>query len=165
MFGNLIALFTMMKGLPLSYNRDMQDDKTSLFAAYDTALSCVTVFTRMIGTAKWNKDRMARSCTGGYANATDVADYLVKKGMPFRTAHEVASGAVRLCIDKKCNLEDLSIEEFKSFSSLIESDIFSLITPESCMRARTTAGGPSPLRVQEQIVELHDYYVHQMKKL
>ncbi|MBP7480137.1 MAG: argininosuccinate lyase [Spirochaetaceae bacterium] len=164
-FGNLIALFTMMKGLPLSYNRDMQEDKTSLFAAYDTALSCVTVFTRMIGTAKWNTDRMAQSCTGGHANATDVADYLVRKGMPFRTAHEAAARAVRICIDKNCNLEDLSIEEFKSCSSLIETDIFSLITPEACMTSRKTTGGPSPVRVQEQVSKLHEYYVNCMKKL
>ncbi len=164
-FGNLIALFTMMKGLPLSYNRDMQDDKTSLFAAYDTAISCVTVFTRMIGTATWNTDRMAQACTGGHANATDVADYLVRKGMPFRTAHECAARLVRVCLEKKCNLEDLSIEEFKSCSSLFESDIFDYITPEACMTSRKTAGGPSPVRVREQISELRRYYVNYMKKL
>jgi len=164
-YGNLVALLTMMKGLPLSYNRDMQDDKTSLFAAYDTSVSCIAVFTRMIGTAKWNVDRMAQSCTGGYANATDVADYLVKKGMPFRTAHEVSARAVRMCIEKKCNLEDLTIEEFKSCSALFESDIFTLITPTACMTARKTTGGPSPERVNEQIVKLHKYYVDCMKKL
>ena len=89
-FGNLIALLTMMKGLPLSYNRDMQEDKASLFAAYDTTFSCLRVFTHMIGTARCNVERMEASCTGGHANATDLADYLVKKGLPFRTAHEVA---------------------------------------------------------------------------
>lgn len=163
-YGDLFALLTMVKGLPLSYNRDLQEDKSSFFDAYDTVFSCITVFTRMIGTATWNKDRMEKSCTGGHANATDVADYLVKKGMPFRTAHGVAAKAVRLCIEKKCNLEDLTLQEMQSCSDLIQSDIFNVITPKACMEGRKTTGGPSPEKVKEQIDKLQKYYLDCFKE-
>lgn len=153
-YGDLVALLTMVKGLPLSYNRDMQEDKESLFDAYDTVSSCVEVFTRMIATARWNTERMAASCTGGHANATDVAEYLVRKGMPFRTAHGVAAKAVRICIERGCNIEDLTLDDLKSCSNLIESDIFSLITPDACMRARRFSGGPAPESVAVQITLL-----------
>ena len=153
-YGDLVALLTMVKGLPLSYNRDMQEDKESLFDAYDTVSSCVEVFTRMIATARWNTERMAASCTGGHANATDVAEYLVRKGMPFRTAHGVAAKAVRICIERGCNIEDLTLDDLKSCSNLIESDIFSLITPDACMRARRLSGGPAPESVAVQITLL-----------
>ncbi len=153
-YGDLVALLTMVKGLPLSYNRDMQEDKESLFDAYDTVSSCVEVFTRMIATARWNTERMAASCTGGHANATDVAEYLVRKGMPFRTAHGVAAKAVRICIERGCNIEDLTLDDLKSCSNLIESDIFSLITPDACMRVRRLSGGPAPESVAVQITLL-----------
>ena len=156
-YGNLIALLTMVKGLPLSYNRDMQEDKESLFDAYDTVTSCLEVFTQMIGTARWNTDRMAASCTGGHANATDVAEYLVRKGMPFRTAHGVAAKAVRMCIDRGCNIEDLSLEDLQSCSELLEEDIFSLIKPEACVTARKLTGGPAPEAVTVQIQSLREW--------
>ena len=156
-YGNLIALLTMVKGLPLSYNRDMQEDKESLFDAYDTVTSCLEVFTQMIGTARWNTDRMAASCTGGHANATDVAEYLVRKGMPFRTAHGVAAKAVRMCIDRGCNIEDLSLEDLQSCSELLEEDIFSLIKPEACVTARKLTGGPAPEAVAVQIQSLREW--------
>ena len=156
-YGNLIALLTMVKGLPLSYNRDMQEDKESLFDAYDTVTSCLEVFTQMIGTARWNTDRMAASCTGGHANATDVAEYLVRKGMPFRTAHGVAAKAVRMCIDRGCNIEDLSLEDLQSCSELLEEDIFSLITPKACVTARKLTGGPAPEAVAVQIQSLREW--------
>lgn len=156
-YGDLVALLTMVKGLPLSYNRDMQEDKESLFDAYDTVSSCVEVFTRMIATARWNTERMAASCTGGHANATDVAEYLVRKGMPFRTAHGVAAKAVRICIERGCNIEDLTLDDLKSCSNLIEADIFSLITPDACMRARRLAGGPAPESVAVQIHALRQW--------
>ena len=156
-YGNLIALLTMVKGLPLSYNRDMQEDKESLFDAYDTVSSCLEVFTKMIGTARWNTQRMAASCTGGHANATDVAEYLVRKGMPFRTAHGVAAKAVRMCIDRGCNIEDLPLADLQSCSKLIEGDIFSLITPQACMEARKVTGGPAPEAVAVQIQSLRQW--------
>lgn len=156
-YGDMIALFTMVKGLPFSYNRDMQEDKSSFFDAYDTVFSCLGIFTRMIGSAKWNVDRMEASCVGGHANATDVADYVVRKGMPFRTAHGVAARLVRKAIDKNCNLEDLSLEEMRSESELIEADIFDCITPKACMEGRKTTGGPNPNCVENQLKLLKDY--------
>jgi len=153
-YGDLFALLTMMKALPLAYDRDMQEDKESLFDACDTVLSCIRVFTYMISTAKWNKEKMADACRGGYLNATDVADYLVKKGLPFRTAHGVSAKAVRIAIEKNCELEELSMDVWKSCSDLIEDDIYSVITPQACMSARKTTGGPAAECVQKQIDEL-----------
>lgn len=153
-YGNLVALLTMMKALPLAYDRDMQEDKESLFNSIDIVFSCVKVFTQMISTAKWNTEKMSNACEDGYLNATDVADYLVCKGMPFRTAHGVSAKAVRIAIDKKCKLEELSMEEFKSCSDLIEEDIYSKITTKECVNARVTIGGPSEIKVNEQIKEL-----------
>ena len=153
-YGDLFALLTMMKALPLAYDRDMQEDKESLFDACDTVLSCVQVFTYMISSAKWNKEKMAAACKGGYLNATDVADYLVKKGMPFRTAHGVSAKAVRIAIEKNCELDDLPMDVWKSCSDLIEEDIYSVITPEACMTARKTTGGPAAECVKKQIDEL-----------
>lgn len=169
-YGDMIALFTMMKGLPYSYDRDLQEDKHSLFDALDTVSSCIIVFTNMIASAKWDTKRMKASLDGGYLNATDLADYLVKKGMPFREAHGVAAHAVRLAIkktaesglnsaentnpQKEVRLEDLSLEELQSLSPLIESDVFDILPPASCVAARKTYGGPSPERTAEQIASL-----------
>lgn len=156
-YGAQFALMTMMKGLPLSYDRDMQEDKEPLFDAYDTVFSCVKVFTYMISTAKWNTEKMAEGCKGGYLNATDVADYLVRKGMPFRTAHGVSAKAVRIAIEKNCELEDLSIEIWKDCSELIEKDIYDCISAKACVEARKTIGGPASERVGEQISELKKF--------
>lgn len=156
-YGDLIALLTMMKALPLAYDRDMQEDKESLFDACDTVLSCIRVFTQMISTAKWNTQRMESLCDGGFLNATDVADYLVCKGLPFRTAHGVSARLVRLSIDKNCKLEDLSFEEYKEASPLFEKDIFEKITPKASAMARNTIGGPSVETVKVQIAELEDF--------
>ncbi len=154
-YGNLMALLTMMKGLPLSYNRDMQEDKNSLFSAYDTALSCVIVFTEMIGSARWNTDRMALSCSGGYANATDVADYLVRKGISFRTAHGVAAAIVRKCIEKGYpDIEKMPLAELRNCSPLIEADLLELLTPSACVENRNHPGGPAYDRTLIQINEL-----------
>jgi argininosuccinate lyase len=160
-YGDLIALLTMLKGLPLAYNRDMQEDKASLFDAYDTVYESLGVFTAMIGSAKWNTGRMAASCTGGYANATDVAEYLVKKGLPFRTAHTVSAQIVRFCIGKKCNIENLTLSSLQTaagtHSALIAADIYAKITPAACVTARDIPGGPAPERVKSQIATLKGY--------
>ena len=156
-YGNQTALQTMMKGLPFAYDRDMQEDKEPLFDSIDTVVSCLNVFTYMISTAKWNKPKMENVCKGGYLNATDVADYLVKKGMPFRTAHGVSAKAVRMAIDKNCELEDLSIDEWKECSQLIEKDIYDVITAKACVEARKTTGGPAAEKVMEQIKELNSF--------
>ncbi len=156
-YGDLFALMTMMKALPLAYDRDMQEDKEPLFDAIDTVLSCVKIFTYMISTAKWNTKTMEAACEGGFLNATDVADYLVRKGMPFRTAHGVSAKAVRIAIEKNCRLEDLELSVFKECSDLIDEDIYSFITSKACVEARKTTGGPSPERVDEQIAELKEF--------
>ena len=153
-YGDMLSLFTMMKGLPLSYDRDMQEDKSSFFSAYDTVLSSIKIFTQMVKTARWNKKTMAQACDGGYLNATDVADYLVRKGMPFRTAHGVSASLVRLAIEKGCRLEELDFAEYQTASPLFKKDIFELITPQKCVEIRKTTGGPSPQAVQKQIDQL-----------
>ena len=153
-YGDLFALMTMMKALPLAYDRDMQEDKEPLFDACDTVLSCIKVFTQMISTARWNKEKMENACKGGYLNATDVADYLVRKGLPFRTAHGVSAKAVRMAIDRGCELEDLSMDDWKSCSDLIDDDIYSVITVQACVDARKTTGGPAEEKVKEQIESL-----------
>ena len=160
-YGNLVALLTMMKALPLAYNRDMQEDKYSLFDSCDVVSSCVTVFTKMIASAVWNTKKTAAACQGGFLNATDLADYLVRKGMPFRTAHGVSAKAVRIAVEKNCRLEDLSIEELQSCSPLIEFDIFDILPPEKCVYARTTDSAPAPAKVQEQIAALKDFAARQ----
>lgn len=156
-YGDQFALMTMMKGLPLSYDRDMQEDKEPLFDAYDTVFSCVKVFTYMISSAKWNTAKMAEGCKGGYLNATDVADYLVRKGMPFRTAHGVSAKAVRIAIEKNCELEELSMDVWKNCSDLIDDDIYNWISAKACVEARKTIGGPASERVAEQIAELSKF--------
>ncbi|MCM1321044.1 MAG: argininosuccinate lyase [Bacteroides sp.] len=156
-YGDLVSLLTVMKGLPLAYNRDMQEDKHSLFDAYDTVLSCVRVFTGMIESAEWNTEKMKASCHGGHANATDVADYLVRKGMPFRTAHETAAKAVRICLERGCNIEDLPLDVLKTCSPLIDADLYEKITPEACVSGRKTAGGPAAACVRSQIEQLRSY--------
>ena len=156
-YGDLIALLTMMKGLPLAYDRDMQEDKQSLFDACDIVPSCLHVLTYMISSAKWNTKKMSDACKDGFLNATDVADYLVRKGMPFRTAHGVSARTVRLAIEKGCKLEELSLNDFKSCSDFFEKDIFDFIAPEVCVNARLTDGGPAKSKVLEQIDELKKF--------
>lgn len=156
-YGDMVALFTMMKGLPLSYDRDMQEDKSSFFEAYDTVISSVRIFREMVKTANWNKEKMASACDGGYLNATDVADYLVRKGMPFRTAHGVSARLVRASIEKNCKLEELDFGEYTKESELFEKDILDLITPQKCVEIRKTIGGPASEMVQKQIDSLSDF--------
>ena len=156
-YGDMVALFTMMKGLPLSYDRDMQEDKSSFFDAYDTVFSGLQIFTQMIKTARWNKKAMAGACDGGYLNATDVADYLVRKGLPFRTAHGVSAGLVRLAIEKNCRLEELDFSEYQKASPLFKKDIYELITPAACVETRALTGGPAPKAVEKQIEQLLAY--------
>ena len=111
----------------------------------------------MISSASWNKDNMENACSGGYLNATDIADYLVRKGMPFRTAHGVSAGLVRIAIEKNCRLEELEFSEYQKASPLFEKDIFDLITPAKCVEIRKTIGGPAPSEVQKQIDKLNSF--------
>ncbi len=130
----------------------MQEDKEPLFDALDCVGQNIVVFEAMVESARWNTEKMAASCEGGFLNATDVADYLVRKGMPFRTAHGVAAQCVRLAIDtKRKSIEELSLSELKTISPLFENDLFERISPIECMKARKTTGGPSPEQVEKQI--------------
>jgi argininosuccinate lyase len=150
-YGDLTSLLTTMKGIPLAYNKDMQEDKEAAFDAIDTVDNCLTLFTDMLRTLKFNKDNMEKSAMMGFTNATDAADYLVNKGMPFRDAHSVIGRLVLFCIDRKCAIDDLTIEELKGFSELFDKDIYDAISLENCVGKRLTIGGPSPDKMKEVI--------------
>jgi len=151
--GGLVALMTMMKGLPLTYNRDMQEDKEHIIRATDTVIKCTRMMSEMISAMKFNKDRMLAFALDGYMNATDLADYLANKGVPFREAYGIVGSAVRYCILKKKRLEDLSLTEMKGFSGLIKKDVFDVLSVEACVERRRSLGGTSQQSVDVQISE------------
>lgn len=142
-YGSLMGLLTMMKGLPLAYNKDMQEDKEQIFDAIDTVKMCLPVFSKMLLTMRIKRDNMLRGAKGGFTNATDVADYLVKHGLPFRDAHAVVGKMVAYCIENGKVIDDLSMEEFRKFSDLIEDDIYNEISLETCVNQRKLIGGPA----------------------
>jgi len=153
--GNLVTLLTLLKGLPYAYNKDLQEDKESLFDSIDTLSVCVKMFSGMMSAASFNLKRMKASCAGGFLEATDTAEYLVKKGMPFRAAHETAAAIVRACIEAGYkHISALSLAELKNHSKLFEDDIYKAITPAACVRARDLPGGPAPREVRRQIKTL-----------
>lgn len=152
-YGDLIALLTLMKALPLAYNKDMQEDKPPFFDAAETLRGCLAVFTEMLSTLKINPERMAEAARTGFMNATDAADYLVGKGVPFRECHAIIGRMVLYCLEKGVALEDLSLKEFKGFSDRFEKDIFERITPEACMNAKVSEGSTAERRVKEQIAK------------
>jgi argininosuccinate lyase len=153
--GNLTALLTLLKGLPYAYDKDLQEDKEALFDSLDTVRSCLRMFRGMISAAAFNTGRMKAACTGGFLEATDAADYLVRKGMPFRRAHETVAAIVRDCIARgKRRIPDLALEELKEKSPLFEEDIFRALTPLSCVKARNLPGGCAPAEVRKQIKAL-----------
>lgn len=152
-YGDLMALLTVMKSLPLAYNKDMQEDKEALFDAIDTVKGCLLVFTPMVATLKVKKEAMRQATKGGFANATDMADYLAKKGVPFRTAHEIVGKAVLYCTTHGKDLEDLSLAEYKDFSPVFQEDIYQTISIDECVRARKVPGGPAPEAVQAAIAK------------
>jgi argininosuccinate lyase len=139
--GNLVSILTLMKSLPMAYNKDMQEDKEPLFDTVDTLKICSEVYTRMFEHVKVHKDRMYNACTTGFLNATDLADYLVSKGMAFRKAHSVSGRAVAFALDQGKELDDLSLEEFKDLSDLIEKDVYEFITIEKMISRRISYGG------------------------
>lgn len=153
--GDLVNILTTMKGLPLTYNRDLQEDKDALFSSYNRLTSCIKMCSAMIATLNFNKERMLSAASEGFMNATDLADYLVVKGMPFRKAHEVVGGAVRYCIDQNKKLEDLNLEELQSFSDLIEKDVFEILPLEKCVSRRKSFGGTSPEIIPTQLDNGH----------
>ena len=150
-YGALMGLLTTMKGLPLAYNKDMQEDKEGVFDAVDTWKKCLLIFEKMLATATFKEANMRRAAAGGFTNATDFADYLVTKGVPFRDAHAVVGEAVAYCIMNDKALDDCTIDEFKSFSPLIDQDIYDKISIDTCIAGRQTIGAPSPQQVQAAI--------------
>ena len=152
-YGDLLALLTVMKGLPLAYNKDMQEDKEALFDARDTLIKCLSVFTGMFKTLHFRTDVMRRGASGGFTNATDAADYLVKKGLPFRDAHEVLGKLVLHCIGENKALLDLPLEELRAFSPLFDEDVYTALSMEACVNTRRLPGGPAPDMVQQTIDE------------
>ena len=156
-YGHLMGLLTTMKGLPLAYNKDMQEDKEPIFDAVDTVKLCLPVFCDMILTMTVKKDNMLKGAKGGFTNATDAADYLVKKGMPFREAHEVVGKLVFYAISKDKALDEISLSEYKEFSPIIEEDIFDAISMETCVNDRKVIGGPSKEIVLNAISEAEKF--------
>ncbi len=152
-YGDLVSILTTMKGIPLAYNKDMQEDKECIFDAVDTVKLCLPVFEKMIVTMKVNKENMLKGAGKGFTNATDAADYLVKKGMPFREAHEVIGKMVLYAIQNSKALSDFTMEEFKNCSPIIEEDIYEAISLETCVRDRKIIGGPAKEAVLYSINE------------
>ena len=149
-YGALMSLLTTMKGLPLAYNKDMQEDKEMAFDAMDTVRNSVILMNGMLKTIQWNKERMESSAKNGFTNATDVADYLVRKGIPFRTAHGIVGELVLLCEKKGVALDDLSLDEYRSICDKIDSDIYEAISLETCVKMRQTYGAPGELLLRTE---------------
>ncbi len=150
-FGDLTALLTVMKGIALAYNKDMQEDKEAIFDAVDTVKMCLTAFTPMIDTMTVLKDNMRNAAAKGFINATDCADYLVGKGLPFRDAYKATGELVALCIDKELTLETLPLEEYRNICGLFDENIYDAINLDTCVAGRTVVGGPSHESVEKQI--------------
>lgn len=155
-FGDLTTLLTVMKGIPLAYNKDMQEDKEAIFDAVDTVKMCLNAFTPMIDTMTVLKDNMRNAAAKGFINATDCADYLVGKGLPFRDAYKATGELVALCIDRGLTLETLPIEEYRSVCDLFDEGVYTAINLEKCVNDRLVAGGPSAKSVEEQIRKARD---------
>lgn len=150
-FGDLTALLTVMKGIALAYNKDMQEDKELTFDAIDTVKGCLALFTGMISTMTFNKDIMEASAKNGFTNATDAADYLVNHGVPFRDAHGIVGQLVLFCIDKNIALDDMTLDEFKAISPVFEEDIYQAISLKTCVEKRMTIGAPGPEAMKKVI--------------
>ena len=149
--GDLVTLLTMMKNLPLAYNKDMQEDKEAIFDAVDTVKLCVTTMTPMLATMRVLKDNMRAAAAKGFINATDCADYLVKKGLPFRDAYKITGQLVALCIDTDKTLETLELSEYQAVCDVFDEDVYKAISLETCLGERKAVGGPSPSSVEKQI--------------
>ncbi len=150
-YGNLMALLTVMKGLPLAYNKDMQEDKEAIFDSVDTVKMCLPVFTQMVLTMKVRNDKMLTAAKGGFTNATDIADYLVKKGVPFRDSHGIIGKMVAYCIENNKSIDEMSLQELKSFSDRFEQDVYAAIALETCVNDRRLPGGPAAQSVKASI--------------
>ena len=159
-YGALMGLLTTMKGIPLAYNKDMQEDKEGTFDAIDTVKSCLILFTGMVKTMRFRRETMERSAAGGFTNATDAADYLVEKGVPFRDAHGVIGRLVLYCIERGKSIGELSLEEFKSFSPAFEEDVYDAVSMKTCVEKRLTLGAPGR-QAMEQVIAINRKYLQE----
>lgn len=157
-YGALISLLTTMKGLPLAYNKDMQEDKELTFDAMDTVKGCLALFTGMLDTMKFNRDVMEASAKNGFTNATDAADYLVNHGVPFRDAHGIIGQLVLLCIDRGISLDELPLEDYKEISPVFQQDIYEAISMKTCVEKRNTLGAPGE-EAMERVIEANARYL------
>jgi len=156
-YGALMSILTTMKGIPLAYNKDMQEDKEVTFDAIDTVKECLLLFEGMLASIKFNKERMEQSTMGGFTNATDVADYLVGKGIPFRDAHGISGQLVLYCMEHQKTLLELSLKEYKNICDVIEEDIYHAISLKNCVEKRMTIGAPSKIMMNKVIMIYRDY--------
>ena len=150
-YGDLMSLLTAMKGLPLAYNKDMQEDKEPAFDAIDTAAACIPLFAEMLRTIRFNKKVMETSAMRGFTNATDAADYLVGKGVPFRDAHGIIGRLVLHCISLDKGIEELTLDELRAFSDRFDEDVFEAISLRACVNRRLTAGAPGEAAMEKEI--------------
>ncbi len=157
-YGALMSMLTAMKGIPLAYNKDMQEDKEFTFDAIDTVKGCLALFTGMLKTMTFRRDVMEESAKKGFTNATDAADYLVGKGVPFRDAHGIVGQLVLFCIDKNIALDDMTIEEYKSISPVFDEDIYDAISLKTCVEKRVTIGAPG-MEAMKKVIELNEKYL------
>jgi argininosuccinate lyase len=157
-YGSLVTLLTVMKGIPLAYNKDMQEDKEPVFDAIDTVELCVPVFAAMLDTLTVKEKNMQKAASGGFINATDCADYLVKKGMPFREAYMIVGRLVNMCIRSGESLDTLPLKDFRSISSLFDEDVYDALQLKTCVNGRKVYGGPSEESVTKQI-ELMEQFI------
>lgn len=156
-FGDLMTILTVLKGLPLAYNKDMQEDKECAFDAFDTLSACLDVFCGMLNSTEFNKEKLKSGALLGFTNATDFADYLVGLGVAFRDAHEISGRAILYCEEKNCSLTDLSVEEFHSFCPLINEDVYYYLSLETCINRRNIPGGPAKDAVLSHIKKAEDF--------
>ncbi len=150
-YGDLMSILTVLKGLPLAYNKDLQEDKESVFDGVETVLKCLGIFEKMVATITANTDNMKKAASEGFINATDLADYLTKNGLPFRSAYKISGRIVKKCIEEKKTLETLSLAEYKEFSEIFENDVFEAIDLDNCVNKRISEGGTSVKSVEKQI--------------
>ena len=156
-YGSLTTLLTVMKGIPLAYNKDMQEDKEAIFDALDNTILCLEIFSEMLSTAFFKKDKMRASAGFGFINATDCADYLVKKGLPFRSAYKIVGELVAVCIEKGYSFETLPLDEYKAVSDVFENDVYKAVDLDVCVNGRNVPGGPAKEAVEKQIANLEKF--------
>ena len=162
-YGALMSILTTMKGIPLAYNKDMQEDKELAFDAIDTAKGCLALFTGMLRTMKFRKENMENSAKNGFTNATDAADYLVNHGVAFRDAHGIVGQLVLYCLEKDIALDDMTLEEFKAISPVFEADIYEAISMETCVNKRMTIGAPGK-EAMEKVIAIYAKYLQECEK-